>query len=204
MLRNSLVLKIIGLGVCLIIIPVVASGVKYSYSLLNYHFFESHEFPVETTGPKIGETISLNYLKDKTGRTVSESKNGKILLLGIVDPDCGACKLAKDQITWVQEGVQSKNVEYILVSFTSTNSEKFFKYTDSFGFPTNAFLWSDFNNTQSDSLQAIVVPSHILIDSSGRILKRFPGTNAERYVRRNMASQIIKEVLEEKDKIETY
>lgn len=201
---KNILIKILGFGLSIVIILTVASGVKYFHTLLENHFFETYDFPSETTGPGVGETISLNFLKNKNEMPLSESQNGKIIVLGVVDPDCGACKVAKDQISRVRDEIQSHDVQYIPVSFTSRDSEKFFKLADSFGLSTNAFLWSDFNDLASESLQVMVVPSHLLIDSNGRILKKFEGTNKDRIVRMRMANQIIKEVLQEKEKNKTY
>ncbi len=116
-------------------------------------------------------------------------------MLGIVDPECGACTIAKDQITLIREGIQNTDVEYILVSFTSKASVKEFSaYADSFNLSSTSFLWKDNSNPSPESLLTMVVPSHFLIDSDGKILRKFHGTDKEISVRKRMAKQIIKEI----------
>lgn len=149
----------------------------------------------------MGDVIPIESLKNKDGKTISQIYAGKLILLGIVDPECGACKLAKDQITWIQEDAQANDINYVLTSFTSTGSkEKFLEFTDSFRFPANTFQWSSPDQPPT-SLRNFVVLSHLLIDSNGKILRKFPGTSQDYYVRRRMAKQITKEILQIKENL---
>jgi hypothetical protein len=93
-----------------------------------------------SVGPKIGERIDLTGLKARDGAILSSMDNHQLIMLVTVDPQCGACKVAADEIQEVQGRVEGFGLPYYLVSFTSSKAPAvFFEYTDSFAMSTPAF-----------------------------------------------------------------
>lgn len=195
MLKNNGIMKrVLGFCICILVCLATAFTVSYFYSFAKDYFAADYEFSADGD-PKVGETIVLNGLTDKNGKSFIDTKHKKFILLGIIDPDCGACAVAKDQIMLIQEGLQNTNVEYVLVSFTSKVSlQKFSAYADSFNLSSNSFLWKGSSNPSPQSLLTAVVPTHLLITSDGKILRKFYGTDKETSVRKKMVRQIIKEI----------
>lgn len=192
---NSITKKILGLFLCVLVCLMTAFTVKYLYSSLTAYFTSDYEFYSAEEDPKVGEVISLDGLKDKDGNSFYDAKHKNLILLGIIDSDCGACLVAKDQIKLIQEGIENLEVEYVFVSFTSNKtSDEFSNYVKANYQSTNSFLWENISLPSPKSLSTAVVPSHILIDSNGTILKTFVGTDRDDSTRKRMANKIIKEI----------
>lgn len=198
MINNKTIRKVTGLLLCVFALLVTAFTVSYLFSLSQKYFVSDNElFYSAKEDPQVGETITLYGLKDKNGQPFDANERKEFILLSIVDSDCGACKVARDQINWIQKGIKESEVEYIFVSFTSKMPfDKFLDYTQNHYQSTNLFLWKDNSSPSPKSLSTTVVPSHILIDSDGKILKTFLGTHKDRSTRKKMADYIIKEVKE--------
>lgn len=197
MLRNNKIIKIVlGLTLFVSVCLTTAFTVKYSYLFVQNYFTPDFEFYSDEDDPQIGEIINLQGLKDKNGESFQNKKHKGLILMGVVDPECGACLVAKDQINWIQEGIKQSDVEYIFVSFTSDKSlDEFSSYTKKHYKSTNSFLWENSSSITPKSLLTTVVPSHILINSDGKILKTFFGTRKDKSLRERMAKKIIEEVI---------
>jgi peroxiredoxin len=167
---------------------------RYLYSEIQFRYFDTYDFSLDQKGLNVGEIIPINSLIDETGKPLSEKNNKDFILLVIIDPECGACKIAKDQIDIVFSQIENDKVAVAFVSFTTKQNEKFFRYVNQ-SYPNKmTFVPNDFQSEYAKNLATMVVPSQILIDSSGKILAKFPGTNQETIMRRKMAHQIIKDV----------
>ena len=64
-----------------------------------------------------------------------------------------------------------------------------------------SYIWKEAKDDINISLQQMVVPAHILIDSSGTVLKRFPGSARARENRDRMGNRIVEEILGEKQRL---
>lgn len=198
---NFIAKGLISISFCILICLFTAFGVRYLYSTAESYFAIEYDFSTYKSGPNVGEVISLEGLMDRTGKSFSKSEHKELILIAVVDPECGASKVAKDQIGWIQEALSKVDVEYILVSFTSKATlEEFSLFADSFNLSTNSLVWKNNSSPKPESLLTMVVPSHFLIDYNGKILKKFPGTNKNTSVRKKMAKQIVKEVIIEAKK----
>ncbi len=193
--------RITEISICIFVIVGVAYGLRYVHSFMTDYFVASYDFSTYQKGPQAGDVIPVENLKNRERKEISEVYQDKLILLGIVDPECGACRVAKDQIAWIQEDIQAHDIVYVFASFTHIGTEEeFFKYTDSFGFEADSFKWTS-PDPPPISLKSFVVPSHLLMDSKGKILGKFPGTNRDIAIRKRIAKQITKEVLHIKESL---
>lgn len=187
--------------ICIAVVAGCAYGIVFVHSFVTDNLSMGYDFSTFKGGPQIGDVIPIDSLDNKDGKKISEIYDGKLILLGIVDPGCGACKVARDQIFWINENIQANDISYAFVSFTFTGSKvEFFRYSNSFGFKADSFQWTG-SDPPPTSLRRFVVPSHLLIDSKGKILGKFPGTNADIKIRERIAKQITKEVLQMKESL---
>ncbi len=193
--KNTIVKNVLGFSLCIVICISTAFIVKYTYSFLQNYFTPDFEFYTDKEDPQVGEIINLQGLKDKNEKSFQDTEHGKLILLVIVDPECGACEIAKDQMRWIQEGIKDSEIEYVFVSFTSKKTTSdFSSYIHKNYQSRNSFLWKDSSLPSPKSLFTTPVPSHILIDSNGKILKTFFGTQRDKSLRKRTADKIIKEV----------
>lgn len=149
------------------------------------------------TGPKIGEKIHLDYLKDSNGISLPQKLTHSKTLISIVDPECFACQTASDQMKYINEKLANSGVNYAVVSFSQKlTNEKLSEYVQSLGFGADSFIWADKNENILPSINTMVLPTHILIDNEGNVIKTYPGTDKEKSTRDRMANQIVKEILQ--------
>ncbi len=114
-----------------------------------------------------------------------------VSMLVLVDPDCGATSAASDQLRVVHDSMRKVGVHYYLVSVTSSAPPaEFFTYTRSLASDASSYLWAQNEAVPSPKLYSMVLPSHILIDQTGTIIHKWPGTSASEDVRRKMADEI--------------
>lgn len=149
------------------------------------------------TGPKVGEKINIDYLRDSKSISLSQQLTRSKILISVVDPECLACRTAGDQMKYLSEKLSNSNVNYAVVSFSQKLTDKeLSKYIKSLDFEADSFLWTDKNENILPSINAMVLPSHILIDAEGKVIKTYPGTDKEKSTRDRMANQIVKETLQ--------
>lgn len=154
--------------------------------------FEQH--PLET-GPPIGQQIDISRLKSRDGRSLLEVSENRPVMLVVVDPDCGLCGVAADQMRWVRDGISGVQLPYYMVSFTAQlHSADFFNYAKSFDLRTESFLWSN-DLPPPSSFSSMVVPSHLLLGPGGVLINKWPGSHGDLSVRHRMANQIIADTL---------
>jgi hypothetical protein len=116
-------------------------------------------------------------------------------MIATVNPLCGFCKIASDEMQYVQGQMALKNVRYYLVSFTPPgNDSDFYEFCDALKLGVPGFQWSKDAAPAKDALSRMVTPSHALIDYDGTVLRVWPGTSAEQSVRDRMGRQIVNDV----------
>ena len=170
-----------------------------------YEFNNPADANADWIGPSIGEQIDLKPLKDNAGMSLSSTIGGRLSMLVLVDPQCGACRVASDQMRIVRDTVVNAGVQYYLVSVTSSDpSDDFFKYTDSLNLDSRSYLLRMNEGSPSQQLYGMVLPSHILIDRTGRIIRKWPGTSTSKSVRLHMANQIASDTLAEVSHLKSW
>lgn len=168
---------------------VTTEGFDFSYSL---------DETVPGRGPKMGEKVDISALKTSAGIKFSSIANQQLIMLVTVDPNCGACQTAADEIRDVHRRIKEFGVPSYLVSFTSSNPpSEFFRYTNAFGVQTPAFLWDMTEKKPPELLYTMVLPSHLLVDSNGVVIRKWVGTDKQQLTRRKMANQIVADVSNE-------
>jgi hypothetical protein len=146
-------------------------------------------------GPEIGERINIALLKDSGGITLENAINSRFTIVTIVDPACGACRVASDQMRDIRDRVVTEGVQYCFVSVTTRqNQGGFAKYIRSLGINAPAYLWAA-GEPPIDALYTMVLPSHILIDRNGVVIRKWVGTDKRKEVRAKMANQIVSDTL---------
>lgn len=202
-LRNVIrILAFTAVAIILLILPAACSNLPKKDSDLatteGYDFSYSLDETQPGAGPKVGEKVDVSELKTNTGIRFSSIADHKLIMLVTVDPNCGACKTASDEIRDVQRRIKQFGIPYYLVSFTSPNPRsEFFQYTDSLRTNTLAFLWDMSEKKPPESLHTMVLPSHILVDSNGVVIRKWLGTDVHKPVRRRMANQIVADAFTE-------
>ena len=152
-------------------------------------------------GPKKGEIIDSKNLVNTDGVSLSQIPKSNLLVLTVVDPTCGACRLTQEQFSYLNERLTEDGMDYLIVSFSPKVSPATLStYVKLLNIPSRSFAWSSDLESVLPSLRTIAYPSHILIDSSGTVIKTFPGTNGDRRIRDRMVRQVVNEVTAERDR----
>lgn len=150
----------------------------------------------EWRGPNIGEKIDLTSLKRKDGKTLASVVSKRPTMLVSVNPACAMCKTARDEMSYLRETLSNMNVNYYVVCFASeTLPLDFFQYGDSLKVGTPSFLWSADAGRPPESIVMMTSPSHLLLNSDGRVIRVWPGSYNDKAVRDRMAHQIIADTL---------
>lgn len=148
------------------------------------------------TGPAIGERIDLENLRDPDDRSLANTIGEHPALIVAVSPGCPMCKTSADEMKEIRTRVQKVGIEYYVVSFaTSPNPEAFFKFADSLNTGAPAFIRSMSEETPPERFTEILVPSHFLVDRSGKVMRKWPGSANAELIRQRMANQIVTDTL---------
>jgi hypothetical protein len=206
-LKNSLLLIsgcaiAFAFGVFAVSLLVKSNNRVSVYSNEGFDFRSSLDENDPSAGPNVGTRINLARLKMRNGLEITRVIRKQLVMLVTVDPGCGACKVAADEMGDVQNRIEPLGIEYYPVSVTaSATSSKlpsdFFDYTDSFGLKTPGFLWANDEEQPLEQLFMMVMPSHLLVDCDGVVLRKWPGTDKSPQVRKRMANQIVADTVEE-------
>lgn len=198
--------NLIAFGICLTLIATFYLSIKLAkqYFLGKFNFDSVRENKnLDWNGPKEGETIDLSNLKTKQDKPFPVLPKQSLILLSIVDSKCWMCRTSQDLITQVQLAAKSYQIHYGMVSFVSrANSEEYFDYAETLSNSDEIYLWQGEKDSLSPTLQKMVVPSHLLVNEQGVILRSFPGSSADKEIRSQLANQIITEILSEKVKLQ--
>lgn len=203
--------NIISTAVCLSLMLVIVCTIQGLQTLFisrstggyDYNFIRRKGY--DWTGPDAGQIISLNYLKNKDEIPLSEKFDSQLILITVLDPECGACRAAGDQINYLERQIKSLDFGYAVVSFSRKLSHKELSlFLTTQNIFTEPFLWTDETGNILPSIKKMVLPTHILIDKQGRVIKTFPGTSNERAIRERMTNQILEEIRSETIKLHSH
>lgn len=148
------------------------------------------------TGLKVGEVIDLSSLVGKDGQSLANLIDSTPVVLAIITPDCGMCVLAKDEMKYIRENLSPSGTQYYITSFTYPDAESVFRYSDASGVGAQTFIWKA-DQELPEAFLAMVVPYHVLVDSKGTIIRKWPGSHADEGIRDRMARQIVTDILAE-------
>lgn len=163
-----------------------------------FDFSFASDEKLDWVGPKVGDRINLSRLKTEDGETLAGLVENNLVMVVLVDPACGACKAASDEMRDVRNRIARTGISYYPASITARHSpSEFLEYTQSLGIHGAALLWQDQDEAAPASLVEMVLPSHVLLDSTGVIVRKWPGTDKSPHVRRKMANQIVADTVEE-------
>ena len=145
------------------------------------------------SGPLIGSTVDFQGARDQAGRSLSQYlQSSPLSMIVVIDPHCGACNAAQDEMLAIEEGIQDINY-YVLMLCESANAEQYFHYMNSLRLPSKSFVWRTDIIQPPETLRRMVVPSHLLVNRLSVVIDKWPGTDPDREVGQRMASQIILE-----------
>lgn len=163
-----------------------------------FDFSFARDEKLDWVGPKVGERISLARLKTQDGDTLASMTGSNLVMVVMVDPDCGACRVAADEMRDVRNRIARAGINYYPASVTARQSpSQFVEYTKSLRIREPALLWQIQEEAPPESLFTMVLPSHLLLDSTGVIVRKWPGTDHSQAIRRRMANQIVADTVEE-------
>ena len=134
-----------------------------------------------SSGPALGETISLSSFQGRDGRSLAEVIKGHSLaMLVLVSPNCTTCTATKDTMSNLRERVAKPGIPYyVLMIPDSSETQKYFSYADSLDLKADAFIWSSSEAKPPSSLALIPVPSHLLITNEGLVVNKWIGTTPD-------------------------
>jgi hypothetical protein len=150
----------------------------------------------EWRGPEIGEKINLTHLKAKDGSSLAEVISQRPAMLVALNPECGMCTLAADEMRYIRDQIASTGLGYYPVSFIPDDgSFDLDAYSRSLGLGPVAFQWSADAPSSQDSIVNMTSPSHLLVNPDGIVIKVWPGSYGEKSVRDRMGKQIVADAL---------
>ena len=146
----------------------------------------------EWRGPEIGAKVDLTRLRMKDGKTLSSMTGKRPIMIVAVNPDCGMCTIASDEMSHLREKLSTMDINYYIVSFApQTPTVDFFKYSDSLNVGAPGFLWNADEGAPPESMFIMTTPTHLLLNDDGTVIHVWPGSYNEKPVRQRMARQII-------------
>jgi len=164
-------------------------------SLLLTEGFDFNKFrssDVEWRGPDAGVKIDLTRLRAKDGKALADVVKGRPLMICAVNPDCGMCRAAVDEMIHLRAKMAAMGVDYYTVSFSQVNPPpSFFDYAASLRVGAPTFLWDGEAGAPPEALVVMGTPSHLLLNPDGTVIRVWPGSYGEISVRQRMARQII-------------
>jgi hypothetical protein len=157
---------------------------------------------IDWGGPKEGERIELSQFRSERGESFPLLPSKSLILISAVDPRCEMCRFSEDLIEQVRSEAKLNEVKFFVVSFASDiPKERFFSYAKTLSKSDESYVWQGEKETLLPALQKMVIPSHLLINEQGTVLRAFPGSSREKTIRVEMAKEIISDTLAEKAKL---
>ena len=145
-------------------------------------------------GPALGEKIDLAKLKAADGSEITRLLDGQPIMLASINPACGMCKVARDEMLFIRDHIVPLGVQYHPVCFSPVDSSiNFYEYAKLLGLNDPAFEWQG-KASPAQSILDMTVPSHLLVDQDGIVLQVWPGSSADNEVRQRMGAQIVDDV----------
>ena len=117
------------------------------------------------------------------------------------DPTCRMSQVTVENMKNLQTQAIKNNIDYVLVSFHPEQSPtQMSNYFNSVGLNTNIYVVEPTKDSIFLSLEKLVSPTHLLVDKSGIILAKFPGSSYEKEEREERMEEIRVKMLEIKSK----
>ena len=153
----------------------------------------------EFSGPAVGTTIDLTRFKAKEGTGLKPPPNGQRIMLVALGRGCPMCRNFAREMGGVRDRVRPLGIEYYAVSFVADGTaDEFFDYAHSILPDVKAFKYFDANGgAQVDRLASMAVPTHLLIDGNGTILRKWLGASNSEAIREDMADRIVSDTIRE-------
>jgi hypothetical protein len=196
---------------CLIVFAVAAIALAFfarwkartSVANVSYIFKSSETDP--GSGPAIGDRIDTQLFRSLAGKTLTdEIKAHPLTMAVVVDPNCGACEAAKDQILSVRDAIQQSAIHYCVIMLPNeVPTDKYLEFANSLAIKDQAFF-SSAKEKSNYALATMVIPSHLLIDASGRVVQKWEGTNRNSDIREAMAKQIVSDARKQLSEVRDY
>jgi len=150
----------------------------------------------EWRGPENGAKIDLSRFRAKDGQTLNSTTGRRPIMIVAVNPDCGMCTVASDEMSHLREKLSSMDIKYFIVSVApQTPQVDFFKYCDSLNAGAPGYLWNAGAGAPPESLSMMTTPTHLLLNEDGTVIRVWPGSHQDRTVRQRMSRQIIADTL---------
>jgi hypothetical protein len=192
----------IAISVILTLVIAVASGNTISGVIGDLWFSVfadriTFDFPNENrpdwAGPKSGESLDLSQLISFGNSRASDLGRDSPILLTVIEKDCWATKLAKEQISFIESESRRIGLNHIVVSLNSKyNLDEIYTFSSGLGLNSDVYVWVPNSSEVNRSLVMMVVPSHVLVKGDGTVIKSFPGTSKDRRVRQHMAAEMFR------------
>jgi len=136
----------------------------------------------------IGTRIDLKALQTSKQEAIGTVLGKKLLLMALIDPDCGPCHGSKDMIENIHAHTDELGIIYLPVVLHPRANLEPAPFVRELGFE-NWIQW-DPNLALPEWLNRLGTPSHVLTNSDGVVLQVWPGTNVYAATRQRMAQQI--------------
>ena len=201
-------IKLLSAAICVILTLGVVLAIRgFSFFVNLVEDFRGYDYEAKIAkgydwvGPKRGEIVDTSLLLNSDDVPLSKIQKKDLLVLTVVDPECGACKITRDQFRFLSENLKENGIGYYTVTFSPNVSPvQLSEYVKSLGLNSDSLAWSNGLETVLPSLKSIAYPTHILIDSNGAVIKSFPGTSYDKNVRDRMVREVVRQVIDEKNR----
>lgn len=161
-----------------------------------FNFSALRSAEIKWRGPAIGEKIDLSLLRASSVTRLSDAIGGKPVLLVSVNPECRMCKNFVDEMQYLRQHILPLGTQYYAVSFTTSNSPADFQqYAKALGFDSPAFQWLKEAPVPPALVTEMTIPSHLLVDGTGTVIRVWSGSNADAEIRQRMGGQIVEDSL---------
>jgi len=152
------------------------------------------------TGPPMGKKIDLSRLNSLENMPLSNNVKNDLIMIVHADPLCRMSQVTVENMKNLQAQAFENNIDYVLVSFNPEQSSKELSsfFVDKYGLYVDTYTVKPSEDDIFLSLEKLVSPTHILVDKSGVILAKFPGSNYEKQAREEMMEEIRIKMLEVK------
>ena len=102
-----------------------------------YDFRQKRLLNPASVEPKTGTQIDFSDLQTSRREKLSTLMSGDLLLVAVLDPDCGACQLSKDMLENLRSQTGVMGIKYLpIVLNYPTKDAEVQKYAEGLGFET--------------------------------------------------------------------
>ncbi len=153
----------------------------------------------EFVGPPVGASIDIRRFGGKDGEPLTPPRNGQTVMLVALGRGCVMCKNFAVDMNRVCDQVRPLGVEYYAVSFAPDGTaDEFFDYAHSLLPDVKSFKYLDVNEgAEANRLASMAVPTHLLLDGNGKILRKWLGASTSEAIRDKMADRIVSDTIHE-------